>query len=719
MRPGSETASWHRSRPGAVRTVALWALGAFLSAATGALPASAQQGIADLLAQRLTPQVIQDVFPGAEELIPSSARPLALAVKIGGETAGYIFSTLEVINATGYSGKSFDLVAGVTLEGDITGATLLEHRETIVGRGVPLARLDDYVAGFGAASLRDFKVIEPDILKRATVTARIMKRATQQAAEMVFRGHVLGDLYQPVTEPSLNREGFVPYTWDELMAGGSVVRTIVTNEEILEMFREQAGRGAAPDAPMRGRDNPFLELYVALITPASIGSSIFGDRTYSYYLTQQPEGGLIIWVAGKGSFSWLGTSYLHEATGYLLDRIKLVQGDLEIRLTRDNFGRAASRNAWIPVRDLFESARFYLPADSGLDPLLPWHVEVMVPGTAADGTEVWVQYPVAYQLPARHMLLPPPEPLAAWVEAWLYKKVDIAILSAMLVTATLIFVFQDLIARRRRLYRALRIGFLGFTLGWLGFYAGGQLSIVNLAAYLQAPFTGTGITTFLLDPILFIVAAYVAVSLFLIGRGVFCGWLCPFGAMQELTNKAGQLLHIPQIKVSNTVQQRLWSVKYLVAIGVIGIYFASATLGDTASEIEPFKTAINVKFVREWPFVLYAAALLAAGLFVERLYCRFLCPLGGSLAVMGRLHMFDWLKRRPACGTECRICEADCPIGAIEPSGAINANECLQCLDCQVDYYDDHKCPPLIQRRRRREGRGRGVEELGQERGEQ
>ena len=58
-----------------------------------------------------------------------------------------------------------------------------------------------------------------------------------------------------------------------------------------------------------------------------------------------------------------------------------------------------------------------------------------------------------------------------------------------------------------------------------------------------------------------------------------------------------------------------------------------------------------------------------------------------------------------ACGTQCRICEADCPIGAIDPAGAINANECLQCFVCQVDYYDEHKCPPLIKRRKRREGR--------------
>ena len=107
--------------------------------------------------------------------------------------------------------------------------------------------------------------------------------------------------------------------------------------------------------------------------------------------------------------------------------------------------------------------------------------------------------------------------------------------------------------------------------------------------------------------------------------------------------------------------------------------------------------------MRELPFVLYAVALLAAGLFIERFYCRFLCPLGGALGVLGRVHMFQWLKRKPQCGTSCRICEADCPVGAIEPTGQINMNECLQCLDCQVAYHDPGTCPPLKARAQRRQ----------------
>jgi len=119
--------------------------------------------------------------------------------------------------------------------------------------------------------------------------------------------------------------------------------------------------------------------------------------------------------------------------------------------------------------------------------------------------------------------------------------------------------------------------------------------------------------------------------------------------------------------------------------------------------VEPFKTAISLRFARAWPYVGYVVVLLGLGLFVERFYCRFLCPLGAVLAVLGRFHAFDWLKRRSECGNPCHICQASCPIAAIAGDGTINMTECFQCLDCQVEYYDDQRCPPLARARKRAE----------------
>src|SRR3546814_7142883 len=82
--------------------------------------------------------------------------------------------------------------------------------------------------------------------------------------------------------------------------------------------------------------------------------------------------------------------------------------------------------------------------------------------------------------------------------------------------------------------------------------------------------------------------------------------------------------------------------------------------------------------MRDWWFVAFAVALLVAGLFVERFFCRYMCPLGAALAIPGRMRMFDWLKRYRECGNPCMRCYNECPVGAIHPEGHINPNECIR-----------------------------------------
>jgi polyferredoxin len=125
------------------------------------------------------------------------------------------------------------------------------------------------------------------------------------------------------------------------------------------------------------------------------------------------------------------------------------------------------------------------------------------------------------------------------------------------------------------------------------------------------------------------------------------------------------------------------------------------------AEVEPFKTAIVMRFDREWWFVLFAASLLLVSLFNRKLYCKYLCPLGAALAISSQFRIFDWLRRRKECGRPCQTCAVECEVQAIRPTGEINQNECHYCLDCQVTYWNDHKCPPLVEKRKRRERSGR------------
>jgi NosR/NirI family nitrous oxide reductase transcriptional regulator len=279
----------------------------------------------------------------------------------------------------------------------------------------------------------------------------------------------------------------------------------------------------------------------------------------------------------------------------------------------------------------------------------------------------------------------------------------IVAVGTMLAVLTGIFFFQDWLVRRPRLFNWVRYGFLSVTLVWLGWIANAQLSVVNVFTFTNALITDFSWEFFLSAPLVFILWAAVAVGLLFWGRGPFCGWLCPFGALQELTNAVARWLKVPQVKVPFWLHERLWPIKYIIFLALFGLSLYSLGLAEVFSEVEPFKTAIVLKFARDWPFVIFAVTVLTAGLFIERFYCRYLCPLGAALAIPGKIRMFEWLKRWSECGSPCQRCAKECPVQAIHPEGQINVNECIYCMHCQELYHDDHRCPHMIQVRLKRE----------------
>jgi len=441
----------------------------------------------------------------------------------------------------------------------------------------------------------------------------------------------------------------------------------------------------------------YIEVMTGLLTPPAIGGNLLGLRNFEDYRRRLINGGQAIFVASNGPYDFLGTKHYRDADGRRFDRLRLVQdgvnGGQTIGFVHDDYQRLGT-GAAEGIRAQQVAGLFALPANAAFNPLKPWRLEILV--NTNGPAPVTVAFPLDYRLPAVHILMPDESPVAAWVEAWHDARVNIAILAALLAALTAIFVFQAQLARSRLAHRLVRIGFLAAVLVWLGWTAGVQLSIVNVVNYLQAPFRGFDIGFYLAEPLMVILAVYTLVSVVLIGRGVFCGWLCPFGALQELTGQISRALGVPQWNPPVALEKRLWWGKYIAAATVLVLVISQVDSAGASLEVEPFKTAITSKFTRAWPYVIYAGALLSIGLFSERAYCRFLCPLGGLLGLLDRLHLIDLLKRRPECGSPCHLCERACPVRAILPTGKIVTSECFQCLDCQVEYYDDTRCPPLV-----------------------
>ena len=263
---------------------------------------------------------------------------------------------------------------------------------------------------------------------------------------------------------------------------------------------------------------------------------------------------------------------------------------------------------------------------------------------------------------------------------------------------TVAFFFQDYLTLSATLTKRFRVAFLVFTLFWIGFYAQAQLSVVNVLVFANALLGTFRWEFFLLEPLIFILWCSVAVAVLFWGRGAYCGWLCPFGALQELLNQIARKFNVPQLKLPWGLHERLWPLKYLIFLALLGISVYSLALAENLSEIEPFKTSIVLKFSRSWPYLLFVAVILFAGLFIERFYCRYLCPLGAALAIPARMAMFQWLHRYRNCGDPCHRCAQDCPVQAIDPLGNINPNECINCLNCLQMYSNKELCPVVILR---------------------
>lgn len=289
-----------------------------------------------------------------------------------------------------------------------------------------------------------------------------------------------------------------------------------------------------------------------------------------------------------------------------------------------------------------------------------------------------------------------------WHQTWRQQKVAVAVLIAALSLLSLILLFQDWLARRPRLLMLVRDGYLVFTVLFIGGYALAQLSIINVFTFTGAMLHDFDWGAFLLDPMMFLLWGFTAVTLLLWGRGVYCGWLCPFGAVQELVNQAGRRIGLRQWEFPEVVHERLWALKYVILLVLFGVSLQADAGIEHYAEVEPFKTLV-LRFQREWGYVIYAVALILVSLVNRKFFCKYVCPLGAALAIPARLRLFDWLRRRKECGRPCRTCATECEVRAINEVGEINANECHYCLDCQVTYWNDRKCPPLVEKRKRRE----------------
>jgi NosR/NirI family nitrous oxide reductase transcriptional regulator len=667
-----------------------------------------------------------EAFPGADRLGDVLGDPPIVEVFGRDELIGYVFLNSDFVDSTGYSGKPIHQLIAIDMNGVIRQVLLVEHHEPIVLVGISEARiagvLDDYAGlDIGALVNKTDGDHQVDIVTGATVTVMVMDDTILRSAIKVARRLGLGGLKferkQTGPKATINLEFAQQEGWAALLSDGSIAKLKLTLAQINTAFEQSGNEIAAVRREEGDAEEVFIDLYAAMVSVPAIGLSILGESEYRNLVKRLEPGQQAIVLAGDGRYSFKGSSYVR---GGIFDRFQILQGDTSIRF-HDYHHKRLRRIAADGAPDLKDVDLFLIPAELEFDPAAPWKLDLLVGREIGPTEKTYLTFNLDYQTPEKYLLLPEPasffealrlsldipDPMSAdapvWVKMWDIKLPQIMLVLIGLGVLTIIFFFQDWLVKRPRLTDRVRIGFLIFTLFGIGWYANAQLSVVNILAVFSALIGGFDWGYFLMEPLVFILWASVFVALLFWARGPYCGWLCPFGALQELLNRLAKLVKVPQITLPWGLHERLWALKYLIFLALFGLSLHSLDWAERLAEVEPFKTAIILKFVREWPFVLFAVACIIPGLFIERFYCRYLCPLGAALAIPGRLRMFAWLKRYKECGTPCQRCSNECMVQAIHPEGNINVNECLYCLHCQVVYSDEHACPVMIQKRLKKE----------------
>ena len=681
--------------------------------------ASAQSRLQEFLA-KISPG---DLVPGADKFAAPVGNPPVAAVLAGEHTVGYAFVNSDWVNSTGYSGKPIEILVGLSTDGKIAGARLMDHHEPIVLIGIPPERIANFIKGYVGRDVLQIATNAPgarpevDIVSGATVTVTVIADSMIRSAIRVARAMKVGGVSAAAAAAparEVDPAHSAPEDWTGMLGDGSVRRLSLSVGEVTEAFRRAGNNEAAANAEASDPAATFIDLYAALVSVPAIGKRLLGEDGFAALQSSLQPGQQAILVASNGLYSFKGSGYVR---GGIFDRFEVIQGDTAIRF-RD---RTHSRVGGLQVGgapEFHEVDLFRVPEGTTLDPTEPWRLQLLAQRSYGARDKAFLTFNLGYELPQAYLKqIPPAAPIAPpqtgpaselnepplWQAMWRAKLDQIAILLVALTVLTGVFFFQDWFASRPRLYERVRLGFLVFTLFWLGWYAQAQLSVVNVLAFLNALRTDFRWEYFLMAPLIFILWFATAASLLFWNRGAFCGWLCPFGALQELLNRAARLVGIPQLRIPFSVHSRLVAIKYIIFLVLFGVSLTALATAEKAAEIEPFKTAIILHFARSWPFLLYVGAILAASLTVERVFCRYLCPLGAALALPARLRMFDWLRRYRECGNPCQRCGNECPVQAIHPEGHINPNECIQCLHCQMLYHHDQLCPVMIQRRLKRE----------------
>jgi transcriptional regulator of nitric oxide reductase len=656
---------------------------------------------------------------GREFLEPYIAPPMELGDQLndegvwqllnsGGAEAGYVFETAPMAPLPGFSGAVINMLVVLDLDGRFLDVKLVSHNEPIFVSGLGEAAFHKFFEQYRGHSISDSLVVGSpygagsegsalvylDGVTKATASVRIAHESILAATLKVAREKMGGIATGPPAYPNLDYQEDL--TWDDLVAQGIAKHTTITNAQVGAEFAGTIWEFDDPDG-LSDPDGVYLDLWAIDLGPQSIAKAALSNSTFSELqdfmaisTTDEP-----ILLIETGRHGLITDDFVRNTSP---DLISAEQGGFPI----------AFRDADIFIQlhpdlpdELHDGTALILRTDRrlGFDPTSDWTLNIKSLRAHGMFQPEIGSVTLATTLSTDDRFFSRPEvikPRPPWLDALYNRATDLIVLSVFLVGLLVLLGANLNRLAGHRHFTPIRLGILAFVTSFIGWWGQGQLSIATPLAMIRTAYEGGSFSFLLYDPFSLIIWAVSIIGFVLWGRGLFCGWLCPFGALQEFAHHIGRALRIPQVKPTAAWDERLKWIKYIVLAGMIALIFTAPARLDKAIEVEPFKTAITTFFIREWYYVAYAVGLLLSSMVLFKGFCRYVCPLGAVMAIGGIIRGRDWIARREDCGSPCQLCKVKCNYGAIKKTGEIQYSECFQCLDCVTIHDSPSQCVPLI-----------------------
>lgn len=191
-----------------------------------------------------------------------------------------------------------------------------------------------------------------------------------------------------------------------------------------------------------------------------------------------------------------------------------------------------------------------------------------------------------------------------------------------------------------------------------------------------------------LSQIVGILALFPVTLLF--GR-FFCGWMCAFGSMGDFLYFVGSKFRKKPLQVPEAVDTSAKAIKYILLAALIGFFWNQSVIDLNGTN--PWDAFGVLATVTQVPDLAYAWQNFAIGVvllvlimmgsvFIERFFCRYLCPLGAMFAIIARLRIFKIVKPSKDCGS-CTLCTKKCAMGIpLYKNEKVSSGECINCMKC-------------------------------------